>query len=240
MQELEHEHTKTAIARRLAEENKPNYVRDWVYGGIDGAVTTFAIVAGVVGADLSSKVIVILGLANVVADGISMAASNYSGTKSEVDDVARLREIEKKHIALVPEGEREELRQIMAAKGLKGKALEEAVDAFSSDEEQWVNTMLTEEYGLSTTMRDPMKSALSTFAAFFLCGMIPLIPFVLSMPAAFTIATILTGGVFFAIGSLKSLWSLSPWWHSGAETLGIGLFAAGTAYYIGYALNGLM
>ena len=66
--QLEHDHSESAIRRRLAEERRPNYVRDWVYGGIDGAITTFAIVAGVIGAALSSKVIVILGLAYLVAD----------------------------------------------------------------------------------------------------------------------------------------------------------------------------
>jgi hypothetical protein len=86
---LEHDHSEDSIRVRLAEDNHPNYIRDWVYGGIDGAVTTFAIVAGVVGAELATKVILILGLANLVGDGFSMAASNYSGTKTEVDDAKR-------------------------------------------------------------------------------------------------------------------------------------------------------
>ena len=62
------------------------YLQDWVLGGIDGAVTTFAIVAGVVGAQLSTPIILILGLANLLADGFSMAAGNYSGVKAEKDD----------------------------------------------------------------------------------------------------------------------------------------------------------
>ena len=61
-----------------------------IYGGIDGAVTTFAIVAGVQGAELSPKIIVNLGVANIIADGFSMAASNYSGTKAELDDRQRI------------------------------------------------------------------------------------------------------------------------------------------------------
>ncbi|MGD9828714.1 MAG: VIT1/CCC1 transporter family protein, partial [Hyphomicrobiaceae bacterium] len=56
---LEHEHSHAAIRERLATENRPNYLRDWVYGGIDGAVTTFAVVAGVVGADLHSRIVII-------------------------------------------------------------------------------------------------------------------------------------------------------------------------------------
>lgn len=71
---LEHEHTVEAIHKRLNSETKPNYIRYLVYGGIDGAVTTFAIVVGVVGETLSSGIILILGLANFLADGFSMAA----------------------------------------------------------------------------------------------------------------------------------------------------------------------
>ncbi|MGH1353279.1 MAG: VIT1/CCC1 transporter family protein [Methyloligellaceae bacterium] len=236
--QLEHEHTTEAIRKRLDEENKPNYVRDWVYGGIDGAVTTFAIVAGVVGAGLSSNIILILGLANLIADGFSMAASNYSGTKTEVDDVARLREIERRHIALAPEGERQEIRQILMNKGLEGNALEEAVKAITSNEEVWIDTMLVEEYGASPVLRSPFQSGLSTFLAFIICGAVPLLPFLIFIPMPFITATILTGAVFFAIGSLKSYWALSSWWKSGIETFAIGMIAAGAAYFIGDALKG--
>jgi len=118
---LEHSHDRVAIAARLARGQKPSYVRDFVYGGIDGAITTFAIVAGVVGAALSSKVILILGLANLLADGFSMAASNYSGMKTVTDDIDRITEIEKTHIRVDPEGEKEEVRQLLAKKGLEDR-----------------------------------------------------------------------------------------------------------------------
>ena len=235
---LEHDHSEDGIRLRLAQENRPNYVRDWVYGGIDGAVTTFAIVAGVVGAALSAKVILILGLANLIADGFSMAASNYSGTKTEVDDLERLREVERRHIALVPEGEREEIRQILRGKGLTGHALEEAVDAITSNEETWINTMLAEEYGLTSVVRTPAKSALATFSAFLICGAVPLAPFIVTIPNPFMVSLVTTGLVFFVIGTIKSLWSLAPWWRSGLETLTIGMLAAGMAYLIGYLLRG--
>ena len=236
---LEHDHSPESIRARLAAPPRPSYVRDWVYGGIDGAVTTFAIVAGVVGANLSSGIILILGAANLLADGFSMAAGNYSGTKTEVDDYRRLREIERRHIAVAPEGEREEIRQILAAKGLDGAALEEAVAAITADEERWIDTMLAEEYGVSQTVRSPLAAALSTFAAFFVCGAVPLLPFVLNLPHAFPIAIVMTGLVFFFIGSGKARWSLAPWWASGLETLTIGAVAAGAAYVIGDLLKGL-
>jgi hypothetical protein len=86
---MEHDHTREAIRRRLAAGPRLNYLRDWIYGGIDGAVTTFAIVSGVVGAEFSSVVILVLGFANLLADGFSMAASNFSGTRAEREEAAR-------------------------------------------------------------------------------------------------------------------------------------------------------
>src|ERR1700722_14548088 len=121
---LEHSHTKEGIRARLARDTRPNYLRDWIYGGIDGTITTFAVVAGVVGADLPGSVVLVLGLANLVADGFAMGAGNYSATKAEVDDYRRLLAIERKHIALEPGGEREEIRQIFALKGFAGAELE--------------------------------------------------------------------------------------------------------------------
>ncbi|MGI9372783.1 MAG: VIT1/CCC1 transporter family protein [Hyphomicrobiales bacterium] len=235
---LEHSHSADDIAERLAKGASPNYLRDWIYGGIDGAVTTFAIVAGVVGAQLSATIIIILGVANLVADGFSMAASNYSGTKSEGDDLDRLRKIEKRHIEIDPEGEREEVRQILRAKGLTGDALEETVQAIASNEKTWINTMLTEEYGRSLNLRSPVKSALATFSAFLICGAVPLLPYILPVEDPFLAATLATGFVFFVIGAVKSFWSLAPWWRSGLETLMIGMLAAGAAFYIGYLLKG--
>ncbi|MEE9586580.1 MAG: VIT1/CCC1 transporter family protein [Hyphomicrobiaceae bacterium] len=237
--ELEHDHSSDAIRERLAGDRRPSYLRDWVYGGMDGAVTTFAIVAGVVGAELSARVILILGMANLLADGFSMAAGNYSGTKTESDEREHLREVERRHIRLAPEGEREEIRQIFAAKGLEGDVLEKAVEAITADEDRWVTTMLSDEYGIAHQVREPWKAALSTFLAFLVCGAVPLLPFILNLPGAFTWSIAMTGVVFFAIGSAKSRWSLQPWWLSALETLGIGAAAAFVAYLVGDLLKSI-
>jgi len=237
---MEHGHSREAIARRLARPPSVSYLRDWVYGGIDGAVTTFAIVAGVVGADLSNRVVLILGLANVVADGFSMAASNYSGTKTEIEEKDHLRAVEERHIAAVPDGEREEIRQIFRGKGFAGQDLERAVDVITADTRRWVDTMLSEEYGLPTAVRSPLKAAASTFAAFMLCGLVPLLPFVVNAPSSFALSIVMTGVVFFLIGSGKSRWSPVSWWRSGGETLAIGMGAAALAYVIGYGLKTLV
>jgi len=237
---MEHEHTAEAIEARLSAGPGHNYLRDWIYGGIDGSITTFAVVTGVVGAGLSPIVIVILGLANLVADGFSMAASNFLGTKSEHDDFRRLEAIEHRHIELTPDGEREEVRQIFARKGFEDADLDRIVELITSDRDRWVRTMLSEEYGLPHSARSPWWAASSTFSAFILCGLVPLVPFLLGVDKAVVFSVVATAAVFFAIGSVKSRWATSSWWRSGISTLLVGAVAAGLAYAVGVALQRLV
>lgn len=236
MDNLEHAHTDEAIQSRLA-TIQHSYIRDWIYGGIDGAVTTFAVVSGVAGAQLAPLIVLILGFANLVADGFSMAASNFLGTRAEQDDYRRLREIELRHIELVPEGEREEIRQIYRAKGFEGDELDKAVELITSDKERWVQTMLTEEYGLPAEIRSPWKAAASTFSAFLVCGIVPIVPYLLKLESSFELSCFMTGITFFAIGALKSNWSTSSWYRSALETLFVGSLAAVMAYGIGVLLK---
>ncbi len=238
MTDFEHEHSAEAITSRLASV-KHNYVRDWIYGGIDGAVTTFAVVSGVAGAELSPVIILILGFANLVADGFSMAASNFLGTRAELDDYRRLEKIEYRHIEQFPEGEREEIRQIYKEKGFDGEDLERAVKLITSDNERWVKTMLAEEYGLPSEIRSPIKAALATFIAFCVCGLVPLVPYLFSITNSFAVACVATGVTFFLIGSVKSRWSTSSWLRSAMETLLVGAVAASMAYAVGVLLKGI-
>jgi vacuolar iron transporter family protein len=229
----EHGHSPTEIAERLSAGQRAGHLKDMIYGGIDGAVTTFAIVAGVEGAGLSHGIIVALGAANIIADGFSMAASNYSGTKAELDDRKRIIQIEERHIEEHPEGELEELRQILKLRGLTSNVLEDATMAIARIKKNWIDFMLTDEYGLSRVEPEPMRAALATFAAFLVAGSIPLLPFVLALDGAFAISVFATLLTFFLIGTGKSRWSLAKWWRSGTETLLIGGVAALLAYSVG-------
>ena len=226
----EHSHAPDAIRARLAGwRGGGGHIRDFVYGGIDGAITTLAVVAGVKGADLSETVVLILGLANLLADGFSMAASNYSGAKTVVDDLVRTRAVERRHIRDAPEGEREEVRQILAAKGLTGATLDAAMRAVTADDRAWVELMVTDEYGMSPDPPSPLIAGAITFMAFLICGAVPLIPFVVGAGAPFALSVAMTCVTFLAIGAAKSRWSLSHWWASALETLVIGGAASAIA-----------
>ena len=237
---MEHEHTPEAIRARLAAGPEISYLRDWVYGGIDGSVTTFAVVTGVVGANLSPVVILILGIANLVADGFSMAASNFVGTRTEGQEMETLRIRERRHIAVDPDGEREEVRQIFAGKGFEGEELESVVNVITSDEDRWIEFMLTEEYGMPSQLRSASAAAFSTFLSFLICGLVPLLPFLLGFPSSFTVSLAATLVTFFLIGSVKSRWLHMSWWHAGFETLLIGGTAAGLAYGAGVLIARLV
>ena len=237
---LEHEHSPDAIRSRLESGPTHNYLRDWIYGGIDGSVTTLAVVTGVAGAQLSKWIILALGFANLFADGFSMAASNYLGTKAEHDDWRRLEYIENRHIDLAPEGEREEVKQIFERKGFAGNDLQRMVELVTANRERWVRTMLMDEYGLPHAIRSAWTAALSTFTAFLICGLVPLLPYLFGAEHSLMLSVILTGIVFVAIGSIKSRWSTSSWWNSGLITLLVGAIAASLAYLTGLIIKRLL
>ena len=236
---LEHGHSQAEIEERINRPPGRGYLRDVVYGGIDGSVTTFAVVAGVGGAGLSPAIILILGLANMLADGFSMAAGNYSGTKTEIDNANRLRELEKRHFAEDPDGEKRELREILRSKGLSGDVLDAATDQIFENKEASIQLMLEGEYGIASVDPHPMRAAIVTFVSFFIAGLVPLVPFLLELPNAFMWSTGLTMTTFFLIGAYKSVWSLTAWWKSGLETLFIGGAAALIAYAVAAMFEGM-
>jgi|CXWL01.1.fsa_nt_gi VIT1/CCC1 family predicted Fe2+/Mn2+ transporter len=234
------EHQPEAIRNRFKNPTEQNTISDAVLGGIDGCVTTFAVVAGTVGAGFSPSVAMVLGLANLVADGFSMAISNYESIKAKHEYNKSIEIIEQEHIDEIPDGEREEIRQIFQKKGFSGETLEKIVNTISSDKRLWIDTMLTEEHGLQKSLINPYKSAIVTFLAFVFVGAIPLIPFMIlgmNEEIQFIFSTCLAGIMFFAIGMIKSILFKKPAFLSGARTLLTGGAAAGLAFLAGYLLN---
>lgn len=229
------EHQPANIRERLARQHRPSYLGDAVLGAIDGCVTTFAVVAGAIGAGFSSIVIVVLGFANLLADGFSMAVSNYQNTKSDQQHVEKSRHDEMRHIEMYPEGEREEIRQIYSQKGFSGDELENIVQVITSDRSLWLDTMLREELGLQLHGPNPMKAALATLLAFVGFGVLPLLPFVIPgfLPEyTFVTSAIATGAAFFSIGLVKGHVLQRSRVMAGTETLLTGGGAALLAYFI--------
>jgi VIT1/CCC1 family predicted Fe2+/Mn2+ transporter len=243
---LRDEHTRRAVRARLSRPPSASYLRDFVYGGIDGAVTTFAVVAGAAGAELAATVVIILGGANLLADGFSMAVGNFLASRAERQERERARREEQLQIRLVPEGEREEIRQIFAAKGFEGAELERVVDVITADSELWADTMMREELGYGTTERDELRAALTTLIAFITVGFLPLSVFVYDLIApgevddAFTWSAVMTAVAFAAVGGMKSRFVDQSWWRSALETVVLGGMAAALAYATGAFLQGIV
>ncbi len=241
-----HDHSPEAISKRLDDGPQPSYLRDFVYGAIDGVITTFAVVSGVAGAGLAPGIIIILGLANLIADGFSMAVSNYLGTRAENQQRDYTRAREHLEIKLFPEGEREEVRQIFARKGFEGRQLEEAVEVITSDRERWVETMLLEEHGLSLQQVNPLIAGAATFVAFFCVGALPLLTFLInwwyphSFEQPFLWSSLLTMAAFFVVGVLKGRFLGQKGWVAGVETALVGTVAAALAYGVGLLLKGVV
>lgn len=234
--DLSAEHRPERIRERLDAARSHSYLGDAVLGGIDGSVTTFAVVAGCAGGGLPAGVAILLGMANLMADGFSMAAGNHQAVRTRREQLARARAHEEHHVATVPEGEREEIRHIYRRKGFEGEALEQAVATITADRRLWVDTMLTEELGLPLEEPNPVRAALATFAAFLLVGLVPLLPlFVpgLNWDQAFAASCVMTGAAFFGVGLFKGRVLGTSMWRGGLETLAVGGVAAALAYAVG-------
>jgi VIT1/CCC1 family predicted Fe2+/Mn2+ transporter len=247
VEESKKAHTKHAIERaaELHTKERGKYLGDVVFGALDGIVTTFAVVSGVAGANLSSSVVLILGFANLIGDGISMAMGNYLSTKSELEYIKRERDRETWEVEHVPEGEKEEIRQIFIKKGFKGKDLDRAVDIITSDKTIWIDTMMREELGLTVEDKTPVLSGAATFIAFSIAGFIPLLAFVLAgvIPGlinnSFIVSVALSAFTLFAVGAMKTWVTGKKWYISGVEMLFVGGIAAFAAYLVGFLLKGL-
>ncbi|MGI9516641.1 MAG: VIT1/CCC1 transporter family protein [Pirellulaceae bacterium] len=244
--DLEHSHAPEDIAKRIKGRSGHSYLSDFIYGAIDGTVTTFAVVSSVAGAGLDYGIVVVLGLANLLGDGFSMAASNYLGTRTDQQLREKARAMEERHIHAEPEGEREEIRQIFAQKGFEGEDLERAVEIITSREERWIDTMLVDELGISLDGPNPFRAALTTFIAFNVVGVLPLLAFIFGLfvpvteGSMYAASTVMTGIAFFLVGTAKSWFVDQRWYWSGLETLFVGGIAALLAYGVGMMLRGIV
>lgn len=222
------------------------YLPEFVYGGMDGCVTTFAVVAGSAGAELSTSVVLILGFANLIADGFSMSVGNYLSSKSERERYERHMRVEKWEVENMPEAETQEIREIYAAKGMRGALLEEVVATITADKKRWVKEMMLNELNMTPSDKNPVRSAMTTFLSFNLMGLIPLSVYIadavtdLDSAYLFPVTSLLTAASFVGIGFLKATVNQKSRPVSVAETLVLGAVAATLAYFAGHVLELLL
>jgi VIT1/CCC1 family predicted Fe2+/Mn2+ transporter len=221
------------------------YLGDMVYGGLDGIITTFAVVSGVAGADLSPNIILILGLANLFADGFSMATGAYLSAKSDHEYYEKERQREAWEVEHYPEGERAELYEMYRSQGYSEEDARTLVDIKSKDHELWVDTMMLEELQMLKDTNKPLVSAGATLVSFVIAGAVPLLIYLLGLlfpiPAniSFPLSLALSGAALFGLGAAKVLVTERNPWRSGLEMLLVGGLAAGVAYAVGALLKGL-
>ncbi|MBI1315695.1 hypothetical protein GC167_02390 [bacterium] len=215
------------------------YLGEWVYGGIDGCVTTFAVVSGSVGAGLESRVVIILGIANLLADGFSMSVGAYLSTRAQIATYERHKAIEYWEIEHKRDIEIQEVRDIYRAKGFEGELLEQVVATLTADKDRWVDVMMKEELELQEEQKKPVAVALSTYAAFLLVGLIPLATYLWDYFIAdvggdiFVRTCVWTGLGFALVGLLKSSVTQTHRLRGMLETVGLGAAAAIVSYAVG-------
>lgn len=219
------------------------YLKDAVYAANDGVITTFAVVAGVVGASLDPLVILILGFANLFGDGISMASGNYLGTKSEKDLYSKEKSRNQRLLDKDKEAYKKRVAKFLRDKGYEEQDVRGLAELITHNKKFALDFIMHEEIGLvEQEGARPIKGAFVTLAAFMAAGLIPLLPYIFFAGAgsAFLFASIFTGLALFSVGAARSIYMESSWFQAGFEMLFIGGIAAIVAYGIGFAVSNIV
>lgn len=227
---------------------KSEYLGNLVYGGLDGIITTFAVVSGVVGAELSPDVILILGLANLLADGFSMATGAYLSAKSEQEVYRRERQHVSEQIVDKPQAEKNLLHETYLQQGYPEEDARQLVEIISHDPGRWVSTMMAEKLLLLPQKRKPILEGVAAFTAFVIAGTVPLLiyfadllfHFDLPTATAFLFALALSGLALLALGAAKVFVTKRSAIRSAVEMLLVGGLAALVAFLVGTLLKNLV
>ncbi|HEY4672875.1 MAG TPA: VIT1/CCC1 transporter family protein [Nitrososphaerales archaeon] len=214
-------------------------LRDFILGVQDGLVNVLGLLLGVATATMSTKTVLIAGLAATFAESLAMGAVAYTSTKAYRDFYHSELERERMHIEQIPDHEREEIHEMFAQKGFKGEELESIVQKITSNKEVWLQIMMAEELKLVPQDRDgPSRSALIVGFSSLLGSIIPLVPyFFVAVETAVWLSFGVSGISLFAIGAYKAKLTIGSPWKSGIEMFLIGSAAAVAGYLIGLVLG---
>lgn len=210
-----------------------------VFGASDGLVSTASLVLGVAGADSAQGLVRVAGLAGLVAGAVSMAAGEWVSMKAQTELLERELEMERREHRRNPNVEIVELAEIYQSRGIEsGAALQMARDVMA-DPEQALEVHAREELGVDPNeLGDPNQAALSSFAAFAVGGLLPLLPWFFTGGTSAVVASIVLG-VFGAVtvGALLARFTDRPWLTSVARQVAIAAGAAAITYGIGAAVG---
>lgn len=218
------------------------YLREIVYGGNDGIVTTFAVVAGFTGASASTSipsltplVVLLFGMANLFADAASMGLGNFLSIRADKDVYKAHAAKERYEIKNEPENEKAETIEILKENGFSDTDAKTLTDIYAKNENYWTDFMMKYELEMSDpTHDDPLLTGLATFSAFILFGSIPLIPYIL-FPSSnpFVPSLVATIAALLLLGILRWRITMENIVRSVSEIVLIGGTAALLAYLVG-------
>jgi vacuolar iron transporter family protein len=225
--------------RHRETHRQSNWLRDVILGGQDGLVNILGIILGVIAGGGSDTVLLAAGFAAAITESISMGAVGYTSSISERDYYQAEKAREATEIATMPDAERQEIRDIYAAKGFSGKLLENVVDTITANRDTWLATMMDEELHLQPVQtRDILRTALVITIATLVGHLIPLIPFVvLPRTPALVLAIVLSALALFGVGVYSAITLVGDWRRSGLRMVAIGLGAAAIGFFIGRLFN---
>lgn len=241
-------HDGVALITNATESHKTEsgkHIKAIVFGGLDGIITTFAVVAGVAGADLSSNFVLVLGFASLLADAVSMGFGEFISAQAETDYQEAELKRERWEMENYPEGEVNEMVEIYIEKGFSKEDAETIIKTMAKNTDFFVSHMLVQELGIMPPDDDdsPLKSGLITFCSFIVFGFIPLLAFLImnstdaEFAAQFGTACALTAATLIALGVVKAKLSGMDPFRSALKVLFNGTLAAVSAYLIGWALS---
>lgn len=210
-------------------------LRAAVFGANDGLVSNLALIMGVAGGTGSPSVILLAGVAGLVAGAGSMAAGEWVSVQSQRELYERELEVERWELATFPDDEREELELIYRAKGLSEEGAAELATAIMADPDVALDTLAREELGLNPgDLGSPWTAAVSSFLAFAAGAVIPVVPFLFATgPAAITASAVVSALALAAAGGVISLFTGRPVWRSALRMVLIGGGAATATFLIG-------
>jgi len=218
---------------------KSGSFRAAVFGVNDGLVSNLSLIMGVTGAAAQNRIVLLAGIAGLLAGAFSMAAGEYISMRAQREVFERLLHLEAHELANEPDEEREELEAIYRGKGFPPELARAVAEVIMRDPEVALETHAREELGLDPDeLGSPVAAAASSFVTFSLGALVPLVPFLFGSGTAATLAAVTASGVaLFAVGAAMSRFTGRSLLWSGARMLIVGGVAAGITYTVGRLLH---